>query len=425
MVNGGGALATGIALAVILVAKFTEGAWITLLVIPATLGLLRLTRHYYDDVDREVLTGSRRRLALRGPCVPRRADPNSTLGPGGAEGGRLRSSPLRRCDRAASDGTGGSRSRGTRGGAAAGLAAFRPAASARSRTSATAADRRIVALSQRAGSAASGGSGGPRATPRPTDRRRAAAAGRGTLVGNAAPYPPRAPASRRAASSRRTGCGGRHRPLAAERRPSRSRSSPRKNPPRCDPPLAAANSASAPGANPSGNHSSANGRAPSASRMVPVAAGAAARSRRRRHWRPAVRSRRRSRRRIARRRTVHGWARVSANGAATTERVASLRNCRRCIPCSSGARGRSCRSPLETATPSRASVQAEDRLGTSLPRPPGSGPLLRWRAHGQVHGFVRVQCGRDRAVMLTVVIDGVHVQITIRVVGAAIGVVQE
>ena len=70
VVNGGGALATGIALAVILVAKFTEGAWITLLVIPATLGLLRLTRHYYDDVDREVLTGSRRRLALRDHVSP-------------------------------------------------------------------------------------------------------------------------------------------------------------------------------------------------------------------------------------------------------------------------------------------------------------------------------------------------------------------
>jgi hypothetical protein len=40
-INGLGAIATGTALAIILAAKFIEGAWLTLLVIPLTLLLLR------------------------------------------------------------------------------------------------------------------------------------------------------------------------------------------------------------------------------------------------------------------------------------------------------------------------------------------------------------------------------------------------
>ncbi len=65
LVNGFGALATGIALAVILAAKFTEGAWLTVVVIPAALLLLQAVRRYYDglaqrlacDHDRLELTG--------------------------------------------------------------------------------------------------------------------------------------------------------------------------------------------------------------------------------------------------------------------------------------------------------------------------------------------------------------------------------
>ncbi len=71
-VNGLGALATGAALAIILVAKFTEGAWLTLLIIPLTFLLLRLTRRYYRDLERQVLAGSRRGMDLRDhapPCV--------------------------------------------------------------------------------------------------------------------------------------------------------------------------------------------------------------------------------------------------------------------------------------------------------------------------------------------------------------------
>jgi amino acid transporter len=69
-VNGLGALATGTALAVILAAKFLEGAWLTVLVIPATVLLLRAVRRYYDRIEAEVLRDSRRPLDLRQHAPP-------------------------------------------------------------------------------------------------------------------------------------------------------------------------------------------------------------------------------------------------------------------------------------------------------------------------------------------------------------------
>jgi amino acid transporter len=54
-INGLGAGATALALAVILAAKFLEGAWLTVLVIPCTILLLRSVRRYYDEIDRQVL----------------------------------------------------------------------------------------------------------------------------------------------------------------------------------------------------------------------------------------------------------------------------------------------------------------------------------------------------------------------------------
>ncbi|MDB5898881.1 MAG: putative aminoacid/polyamine transporter, permease protein [Ramlibacter sp.] len=47
LVNALGAVTTGVALVVIILAKFTEGAWITVLVIPAVIALLRAIRGYY------------------------------------------------------------------------------------------------------------------------------------------------------------------------------------------------------------------------------------------------------------------------------------------------------------------------------------------------------------------------------------------
>jgi len=51
-INALGAITTAVALLVIVVAKFTEGAWITVLVIPAVILLLRSIRRYYDGLER-------------------------------------------------------------------------------------------------------------------------------------------------------------------------------------------------------------------------------------------------------------------------------------------------------------------------------------------------------------------------------------
>jgi len=50
LVNGLGALVTGITTVVVLVAKFVEGAWITLLFIPLTIFLFALVRRHYHSV---------------------------------------------------------------------------------------------------------------------------------------------------------------------------------------------------------------------------------------------------------------------------------------------------------------------------------------------------------------------------------------
>jgi len=55
---------------VILVAKFAEGAWLTLLVIPATFLGLRAIRRYYDALQRQVLRGADRVLDLSGEMRP-------------------------------------------------------------------------------------------------------------------------------------------------------------------------------------------------------------------------------------------------------------------------------------------------------------------------------------------------------------------
>jgi amino acid transporter len=54
-VNAAGALATGISLAVILAAKFVEGAWITVLTIPCVLTLLLLIKRYYAQIERQLI----------------------------------------------------------------------------------------------------------------------------------------------------------------------------------------------------------------------------------------------------------------------------------------------------------------------------------------------------------------------------------
>jgi amino acid transporter len=54
IVNGLGATATAVTVAVVLVAKFTEGAWITLLMIPSLMLLMRAVKRHYDRVEQEI-----------------------------------------------------------------------------------------------------------------------------------------------------------------------------------------------------------------------------------------------------------------------------------------------------------------------------------------------------------------------------------
>jgi amino acid transporter len=54
IINSVGALATGVTLIVVLVAKFTEGAWITAILVPALMISMVAVKRYYDRVTREV-----------------------------------------------------------------------------------------------------------------------------------------------------------------------------------------------------------------------------------------------------------------------------------------------------------------------------------------------------------------------------------
>ena len=57
-INGVGAVATGLALTIIIVAKFTEGAWLTVLIIPLAFLLLQAIHRYYAGLDRQLLQSS-------------------------------------------------------------------------------------------------------------------------------------------------------------------------------------------------------------------------------------------------------------------------------------------------------------------------------------------------------------------------------
>ena len=53
IVNGAGAIATGITLLVVLVAKFAAGAWVTALLIPILIAIMASVKRHYVGVDRE------------------------------------------------------------------------------------------------------------------------------------------------------------------------------------------------------------------------------------------------------------------------------------------------------------------------------------------------------------------------------------
>jgi amino acid transporter len=54
VINGVGAVATGITLVVVLVAKFTEGAWITAILVPVLIITMRTVKRHYDGVRRQI-----------------------------------------------------------------------------------------------------------------------------------------------------------------------------------------------------------------------------------------------------------------------------------------------------------------------------------------------------------------------------------
>jgi amino acid transporter len=69
VVNTVGAATTGLALVIILAAKFTEGAWITIMAVPITIGALRLVRRYYDRMEAQQAPIGPLRLTAPNPPV--------------------------------------------------------------------------------------------------------------------------------------------------------------------------------------------------------------------------------------------------------------------------------------------------------------------------------------------------------------------
>jgi amino acid transporter len=58
-INGLGAAATGLTVIIVLIAKFSEGAWITLILIPGLILTMRLIKRHYTHVAREIDTSAR------------------------------------------------------------------------------------------------------------------------------------------------------------------------------------------------------------------------------------------------------------------------------------------------------------------------------------------------------------------------------
>lgn len=69
-INGLGAVATGITVVVVLIAKFTEGAWIVVVLVPAMILMMHAVRRHYDRVQRETAaTGPINTAKLGAPIV--------------------------------------------------------------------------------------------------------------------------------------------------------------------------------------------------------------------------------------------------------------------------------------------------------------------------------------------------------------------
>jgi amino acid transporter len=69
LINGLGALATGITLLVVIVAKFTAGAWISVLLIAGMMSTMMWVRRHYDEVAVEVRLSTPLQIAKIGPPI--------------------------------------------------------------------------------------------------------------------------------------------------------------------------------------------------------------------------------------------------------------------------------------------------------------------------------------------------------------------
>ena len=68
LINGLGALVTGVTTRVVIVAKFTEGAWVRVLAIPGLILLMRAVHHHYEIIQRGI--GRLRPAQLKGIAPP-------------------------------------------------------------------------------------------------------------------------------------------------------------------------------------------------------------------------------------------------------------------------------------------------------------------------------------------------------------------
>ncbi len=66
--NGLGAVATAVTLTVVLIAKFTEGAWITIVLIPAMILLMTAVKRHYSTVEKQTRTDQP--VNTQGLCAP-------------------------------------------------------------------------------------------------------------------------------------------------------------------------------------------------------------------------------------------------------------------------------------------------------------------------------------------------------------------
>jgi amino acid transporter len=69
VINAVGAATTAAALVIIILAKFGQGAWITLVVAPAAIVLLKAIRHYYDRLAARVRKASPLEITSTAPPV--------------------------------------------------------------------------------------------------------------------------------------------------------------------------------------------------------------------------------------------------------------------------------------------------------------------------------------------------------------------